>query len=92
MMRRAAKRDLNEQVIVQAFRRLGWSVAYLSGPGCPDLLVAKAGRLVLVEVKGKRGRLTPAQIAWHAAWGIYGLEVVRSVDDVIAIDRGKSDG
>lgn len=52
-MRRAAKADDNQPQIVQAFRRLGFSVQHLHtvGKGCPDILVGRAGINYLVEIK-----------------------------------------
>lgn len=88
LIRRAAKRDRNESQIVAAFRRLGWSVEHLSGKGTPDLLVGRAGRLLLVEVKGPKGKLTGDQETWHKGWQGPPPCIVRSVDDVLAIDNG----
>lgn len=58
-MRRAAKRDENEPEIVRALERAGCLVERLDRP--VDLLVARAGRLYLLEVKSKRGSLTAEQ-------------------------------
>lgn len=75
MVRRAAKVDDNQAVIVGALRALGASVQPLHavGEGVPDLLVGYRGRNILLEVKdgGKapsRQKLTPAQVSWHGAW------------------------
>lgn len=53
MGRWARKTDDNHQEIMDAFRALGFSVADTSrlGNGFPDLVVAKKGINVLVEVK-----------------------------------------
>ena len=74
-MRRAAKIDDNQQRVVNALRCTGCSVAVLAavGKGVPDILAAKAGRTVLLEVKDgakppSARRLTPDQVAFHAAW------------------------
>ena len=68
-MRRAAKVDNNQSAIVARFRELYCSVQDLSsvGAGVPDILVglrdARGERVnVLVEIKGERGKLTPAQV------------------------------
>ena len=75
-MQRAAKKDLNQQPIVDALRAAGCSVTILSAPGVPDLLVGRGGRTYLLEVKGglgprggKSGReLTKDQLLWWATW------------------------
>jgi hypothetical protein len=67
--------DGNQPAIVAALRQSGCSVQSLAsvGGGCPDLLVARAGRLWLMEIKDpsqdlNKQRLTPAQILWHFDW------------------------
>ena len=81
---RAAKVDLNQRAVVKAFRDAGCCVLHLHtvGQGCPDLLVGRKGTVWLVEVKGPKGKLTPDQEVFHAAWPVH---VVRSVDDVLAL-------
>lgn len=92
MRRVPQKRDANEKPIVDAFRKLGWSVEPLSRRGCPDLLVGKAGRLVLIEVKGAKGKLTEDQERWHEGWAGPKPLIVRNLDDVLAIDSGVAQG
>lgn len=58
-----------QATVVAAARLCGWAVyhAWLSArsaPGFPDLVLARPPRLVFAELKGERGRLTPAQAAW----------------------------
>lgn len=74
-MRRAARTDANHSEIVDAFRKLGCSVLSLApiGRGVPDLLVHRAGRYALVEVKDgskvpSARKLTPDQERFHAEW------------------------
>lgn len=67
-MRRAAKRDDNEELIVRALRRCGASVYHLADKGIPDLLVGWCGKMFLLEVKGPNGRLTKAQKTFRASW------------------------
>lgn len=52
-MRRRAKVDANHAAVVQALRAAGWCVQDTSrlGGGFPDLVIAKGGRVELVEVK-----------------------------------------
>ena len=74
-MRRAAKIDANQPAVVSALRAAGAVVHSLAavGNGMPDLLVAYAGRTLLMEVKD--GSKTPSQqalrdkqTAFHQAW------------------------
>ena len=54
-------------------------------PGVPDLLLwAADGRSFGIELKSGAGKLSPAQIAWHATVSSLGhrVYVCRSVDDV----------
>jgi hypothetical protein len=37
--------------------------------GCPDLILARTGRVLLVELKSQRGRLSVDQAAWLGALG-----------------------
>lgn len=70
-MRRAAKVDVNQSDIVDAFRRLGATVQTLHsvGQGVPDLLVGYRGNNYLIEVKdGAKTKLTDDQVAWHNRW------------------------
>lgn len=92
-MRRAAKVDANHAEIAKAFRELGCSVLSLAqmGDGCPDLLVAKHGYSVLVEVKDgskppSERRLTPDQQDFHAKWlGL--IMIAEGLSDVVEIMR-----
>ncbi len=89
MIRRAARRDDNHQEIVRGLRKAGCSVLDLGavGDGCPDLLVKRAGRLVLMEVKdGKKPpsarKLTPDQVVFHQLWGEC-VVVVTSIEEAL---------
>lgn len=55
-------------------------------PGTPDLLVMVDGRALGIELKTPVGRLSPEQVACHAAWERMGtpVRVCRSVQDVLA--------
>ena len=70
MRRRAARRDENEAEVREWFLRLGWTWGDLGamGDGWPDALVARNGRTVGVEVKGRSGRLTDAQRGHLMVW------------------------
>jgi hypothetical protein len=69
-VRTAAKRDANEQAIIEALKGAGYFVEQLNGEGIPDLLVARVPPShkartywLLLEVKaiGKSTALTAAQ-------------------------------
>lgn len=87
-MRRAAKADANQPVIVAALRRCGFVVAHCHavGGGFPDLVIARRGWTGLVEVKDgskppSARKLTPDEAEFHAKWPgeIYILETVEDV-------------
>jgi hypothetical protein len=84
-MRRAAKRDDNEPAIVKALELSGWTVVRVSDAGAPDLLCARNGRIVLMEVKGPKGKLTTAQVKTHTRLDAAGVvvRVVRSPEEAI---------
>lgn len=87
-MRRAAKADANQPIIVAALRRCGFVVAHCHtvGGGFPDLVIARRGWTGLVEVKDgskppSARKLTPDEAEFHAKWPgeIYILETVEDV-------------
>lgn len=45
----------------------GWRTAIQGDRGAPDLLLARDGVVLLVELKSDRGRLGPGQAEWLAA-------------------------
>jgi hypothetical protein len=55
-------------------------------PGVPDIIGAKDGRMIAIEVKDRDGVISERQEAFHA--GLFRVKVrvivARSVDDVIA--------
>ena len=60
-------------------------------PGAPDICLAvPGGKVVWLELKAPRGRLSPAQHLVHALLREIGhaVHVVRSLDDAAAILRG----
>lgn len=66
--RRAAKRDAAEPAIVSALEALGCIVWRVSGKGLPDLIVLRAGKKWLADVKGPKEKPTPAQVElWTVA-------------------------
>lgn len=100
-MRRAAKVDSNQTLIVGALLSCGCKVLSLAavGNGCPDLLVSHYSpkrdewHLLMLEVKDGRKppsarKLTPDQVAFHAAWAGSPVYVVESVEQALAIIAG----
>ncbi len=68
MSRYARRVDANQSVIVAALRQVGCEVTVMSaaGHGMSDLVVTRAGLNYLIETKTAKGKLTPAQIKFHA--------------------------
>jgi hypothetical protein len=90
-MRRAAKIDRNQPEIVKALRGIGCTVAITSavGQGFPDLVVAKARRNWLLEVKDgnlppSARELTPDQLIFHTSW-VGQIDVVTSAAEAVAL-------
>lgn len=67
---KAARVDANHSAIVAALRKAGFSVVSLAriGGGCPDLLVGRAGKNYLLEVKDSNGKMRESQKNWHLTW------------------------
>jgi hypothetical protein len=90
-LRRAARRDDNHAEIRKGLRAAGYLVLDLGsvGSGCPDLLVAGHGRMVMLEVKdGKKPpsarALTPDETEFHTRWGRHAA-VVCSLAEALRI-------
>lgn len=79
-MRRAAKRDANEDPIRDALAAYGVTVKPLSDPGWPDLgcYDHQSGQLYLAEIKASKGKLTRLQRAFPLPY-----VVLRSADEAI---------
>lgn len=86
-MRRAAKRDDNEALIVTALQSAGWTVVRVSDTGVPDLLCAKDGKVTLLEVKAMDGTLTKAQTETFTLLAKAGVlvQVVRSPQEALEL-------
>jgi len=86
-MRRAARRDANEPEIIQAIKEIALaenieiSIFQLSQPGICDLLIGAPNGNFLIEVKGKKGKITPQQTAFFTSWKGPAY-VTRSASDV----------
>lgn len=53
--------------------RRGWATPIEGHAGMPDLVLAKGGRVLLVELKSDTGRVEPEQRKWLDASGANGL-------------------
>jgi hypothetical protein len=84
--RRAARRDANEGAIIEALERCGWQCLQLSQRGIPDLMLAKAGLVLLAEIKGPKGKLTKDQIDFADWWQGPRPVILRTVNDVLILN------
>lgn len=88
MSRYARRTDASQGEIVATLRRLGFEVRDLSraGGGCPDLLVARDGRIWCVEAKTARTqygkRLSDRQAEWARGWPA--PTILRTSDEALA--------
>jgi hypothetical protein len=88
-MRRRARIDANQPLIVKALREAGASVLSLSpmGSGCPDLLVGFGGRNFLMEIKDptkkpSQRELTDDEKEFMRAW-LGQVTVVETADEAL---------
>lgn len=71
----AFQRQIEEVAALLGYRRYhGW-ISVRSEPGWPDLVLARPGRLLFVEVKGPRAAVTLPQREWLALLRATGAEV-----------------
>jgi hypothetical protein len=89
-MRRAARRDDNEQDIIRAMREAGAYVKQINDEGLFDLLVNYRGETMLIEVKDgakppSARRLTDAEQKFHDEWPGSDLYIVNSVEEALAL-------
>ena len=90
-MRRAARVDENQGLIVKALRACGATVRIISqGDGIPDLLVGYRGHTILMEVKDgnkppSARQLTTAEQIFFDQWTGGKLFVVNSVEEALEV-------
>ena len=90
-MRRAARVDENQGLIVKALRVCGATVRVISqGDGIPDLLVGYRGHTILMEVKDgnkppSARQLTPAEQIFFDQWTGGKLFIVNSVEEALDV-------
>jgi len=63
-----------QQCVTDLAALMGWLTYHThdsrrSQPGFPDLTLVRDGRLIFVELKSAKGRLTPEQIGWLKVLG-----------------------
>ena len=90
-MRRAARVDENQGLIVKALRACGATVRIITqGDGIPDLLVGYRGHTILMEVKDgnkppSARQLTTAEQIFFDQWTGGKLFIVNSVEDALDV-------
>lgn len=87
-MRRAHRLDANHSKLVRVFEDMGCSVLDLAavGNGCPDILIARNGKMRLCEIKDgakspSQRQLTEHQVRFHALWNAE-ISIVENLHDV----------
>ena len=100
-MRQRARVDANHGEVRSALRAAGWIVVDCAriGSGFPDLLIAKDGRILMIEVKdGAKAksaqRLTDDEERFHTLMRAAGVTVriVTSIEDALAQTKEATDG
>src|SRR6266850_7283769 len=78
--------DVNQDAIVTALRKAGCSVLLLSrlGGGAPDALVARVGKMWIMEIKTDGGTLAQSQLDWIKGWNSQ-VHTVRSIEGALAV-------
>ena len=90
-MRRAARVDENQGLIVKALRAWGATVRIITqGDGIPDLLVGYRGHTILMEVKDgnkppSSRQLTTAEQTFFDQWTGGKLFIVNSVEEALDV-------
>lgn len=79
--------DSNQSAIVDALHAVGATVFRLGDRGLPDLLIARAGRLWLAEVKTRTGKMRASQlkVAMQLDRAFVTVHILRSVDDALKL-------
>ncbi len=83
-MRTRARVDRNHRQLVRVLEQLGWLVdqTHGAGRGMSDAVCSRGGITRLVEFKGPKGKLTPAQVTFHAR---HDVRVLRTEADCEAL-------
>lgn len=89
-MRRAARRDANEDQVVSALQACGAHVETINDAGRFDLLVWYRGHTLLLEVKDGRKppsarQLSPAEQKFHERWPGNNLHIVTGPEEALEL-------
>ena len=85
---RRHRKDANHDEIAEAFTKCGWCVFSTSQLGCgfPDLVISKAGRTMVIEVKSGDKALRASQERFLRVWPGESA-TVRTVNDVLVLTK-----
>lgn len=90
-MRKYARLDANHKDIVNVLKQCGCTVLSLAsvGNGCPDLLIARNGKMALIEVKDgnkppSERRLTPMEGEFIKNWNAP-VYIVKNTDEALMV-------
>ena len=94
LLRFNPKRDTNERQVIAMLERFGYTCWQLSDKNIPDLLAAKRGKLLLVEVKSGSKKLTEGQQQFFYTAQVLGFPayVVRELKDIELMDNAEFSG
>ena len=81
----SSRQDKNHSSIVKDLKLLGYQVHEMKsvGSGFPDILVARHGRMVLMEIKVEDGALNDKQKKWHNEWQGPEVPIIRTTEQAI---------
>lgn len=81
------RKDSIHKDVVAALERCGWVCLDTSslGDGAPDVIAARSGVTVAIEIKSGTEPLRPKQIEWMQSWPGRSA-VVRHVDQAVALN------
>ena len=81
----SSRQDANHASIVKDLRLLGYQVHEMKsvGGGFPDLLIARNGKMALLEIKSEDGELNDKQKKWHSEWKGPEVGIVRTTEQAI---------
>ena len=81
----SSRQDSNHASIVKDLRLLGYQVHEMKsvGGGFPDILVARNGKMALLEIKTEDGELNDKQKQWHSKWEGPEVGIVRTTEQAI---------